>query len=480
MVLKKLLSNNILLYMLTRYITYILTFIVNMYISIKMGPELFGAWSFLLLVFGYFNIIDIGIPQAVQVLLVQKKSDFNDCADIEKSGLILVLIIALSCFFVALYYAFGGIKKAHELQLDYLFYGICICSFMNYFNNLFEKVYRCKNRLFEIAYKQTSLVLLMAILVLVFNNNILEALVWSYVLWCFSSLLVFLFRGGLVFSGKFSKTFTHQIIKKGINLFLFYSGFVLIMISTKTLVNEYYSLHEFGLFSFAYYLGHAVYLCMLAFATVVITKLIDNYHSTDKKVVLNTISIVRENYVSLFHGAVYAAMILFPVVLSFMPKYSDSLVCMNLCSLMMLCYVNSFGYSTFLMAVNKEKVLAFIAIVSLALNIVLGFMIVVLLHVSYSMVVLSTMISYFVYAYMCTFYGRKALGLNISFISVLIDCFPVSLLIPFMVAIVITFLNVNELLFLPLVLYVVMNIKSIRSSYRTFIKLLNDPKLVNI
>lgn len=480
MKLKKLLSNNILLYMLTRYLTYILTFIVNMYISIKMGPEMFGAWSFLLLVFGYFNIIDVGVPQAVQVLLVQKKTDINDCADIEKSGLILILIIALSCFLVALYYAFGGIRKAHELQLDYLFYGICICSFLNYFNNLFEKVYRCKNRLFEIAYKQTSLVLLMAILVFVFNNNILEALVWSYVLWCFSSLLVFLFRGGLVFSGDFSKTFSRQIIIKGISLFLFHSGFVLIMISTKTLVNEYYSLEEFGLFSFAYYLGHAVYLCMLAFSTVVITKLIDNYHSSDKQIVLKTISIVRENYVSLFHGAVYAAMILFPVILSFMPKYSDSLVCMNLCSLMMLCYVNSFGYSTFLMAINKERILAAIALISLALNILLGLLAVECLHVSYSLVVFCTMFSYFVYAYMCTYYGRKALGLKKSPFLVLIDCFPVSLLIPFLAAIIITFLNVNELLFLPFVLYVALNIKSIRSTFKTFIKLLNNPTLVNI
>lgn len=84
MEIKRILNNNILLYMTTRYLTYILTFFVNMYISIKMGPEMFGAWSFLLLVFGYFNIIDIGIPQAVQVLLVQKKSDAEDCSCIEK------------------------------------------------------------------------------------------------------------------------------------------------------------------------------------------------------------------------------------------------------------------------------------------------------------------------------------------------------------------------------------------------------------
>lgn len=466
--------------MTTRYLTYILTFFVNMYISIKMGPEMFGAWSFLLLVFGYFNIIDIGIPQAVQVLLVQKKSDAEDCSCIEKTGLLLILIIALSCVFVALYYAFGGIDKAHELQLDYMFYGICACSFLNYLNNYFEKVYRCKNRLFEIAFKQTSLVFIMGLFAFVWNNSLLEALVWSYILWSLSSLLVFIFRGGLDLTGYFSKNYFSQIMKKGVFLFFFYSGFVLIMISTKTLVNKYYTLEEFGLFSFAYYLGHAVYLCMLAFSTVAITKLIDNYHSTDKKVVIKTISFVRENYVSLFHGAVYFAMLFFPVLLSYMPKYEDSLVCMNLCSLMMLCYVNSFGYSTFLMAANKEKILAYIAAICLILNIVLGEFLVVFLHVSYNLVVLCTMFSYFVYAFMCTYYGRKKLMLNVSFQKNLHDCFPVSLLIPFIAAIIVTILKINELLFVPLVLYISFNIHSIKSILRTIVRLLKDPSIVNI
>ena len=477
--LRKLFKNKIVLYMSTRYITYILTFIVNMLLASKLGPANYGIWSFLMLVFWYFNIFDFGVPSAIQIMLVQNKTNVIRMSDIEKTGNVLISLLALVCFIVAIYYCVGGIKKAHDLNLGWMFYVICVCGLFNYFCILYDKIYRVKNRLFELAFKQTSVVFFLAVAVFCLNNRLLEGLVISYLAWCLSSFFVFYFRGGLDFSGRYDKVISKEVLKKGFFLFVFHSGFSFIIIITKTIVSAYYSLEEFGLFSFAYYLGHVVYSCLLAFSTIVITKLLDRFHSPDKNIVISTIYIVRENYVKLFHGIIYLSMVSFPIILYFMPKYSSTLPCMLLCSLMMLCYTNSFGYSTYLMAVNKEKKLAFISVSSLMINLVLGLLI-VHIHAKYDYIVFGTMIAYLNFAVMCTYYGRKELNLPTSLYDVFTDCFPLSLLIPFSVAFLIALINIQWVLIIPFFIFVIINVKSIKSIFFTTKKLLNNPKLIDI
>lgn len=478
---KKLLTNKIVLYMSTRYATYILAFFVNLYVATKMGPGTYGVWSFLILVFHYLNIIDLGIPHSVQVYLVQNKDNKSVSSDYEKTGLIMMLIIALSSVVVALYYSFGGIAKAQEFKLGWLFYGICLCGFINYINNLYDRVYRSKNRLFELAFKQTSVVFFMALAVMSFSgSSLLMGMVLSYIAWCVSSLLVFVLRGGADFSGSFSKQYASNILKKGFFLFFFHAGFSFIIMSTRTIIGTHYSIEDFGLFSFAYFLGHSVYNCVLAFSTVTITKLLHRFHSSDRAVVLSTVSVVRINYVTLFHGVLYLAIMAFPLILHFMPKYESSLLSMMLCALMMLLYTNSYGYASYLIATNREKKLAFLAISSLFLNITIALFLAKVVHVPFEFVVFATMFSYLYYAYMCTYYGRKSLELSTSFGAVLLDSFPFGLIVPFILAIVIAITGSKNVIFIPFLVFLALNKKSIVSIFRTIKKLLLNPNIVDI
>lgn len=479
--LKTVFSNKIFLYMSSRYLTYILSFIVHIYIAASLGPKYYGIWAFLLLIFHYFNVIELGIPHAVQVLLVQNKKDKKHSADIEKTGTWMIGILSFCTVIVALFYYFGGFSKAHELNVGWMLYVICLCGLLNYFTNLYDKVYRCKNRLFEIGFKQTSIVIITAIAIVLFKGEtLLHGLVISYLIWCVSSFVLYLTRGGLDFSGRYRKPLTSVILKKGFYLFLFYSGFSLIILSTRTFISNYYSIEDFGCFSFAYMLGHAVFQCVQAFSVVTITKLIDRYHSPEKSIVLSTVRVVRDNYVSLFHLIIYLAMIVFPIITHFMPKYSSALVSMNLCALMMVLYTNAYGYSTYLVASNNEKKLAMIAVVSFILNITLCYVLIYVLHVKYDFVVFSTMTTYLFYAFMCTYLGRKKLSISNSFIPVMLDCFPMRLLIPFIAAIVVTLINNPQLVFIPIVVFVMMNIGTLRSMYVMIKKLIINPKIVDI
>jgi len=478
---KRLFTNKIVLYMSSRYLTYILAFIVNIYVAAEMGPENYGMWSFLLLVFHYFMFVDLGIPYSVQVYMVQNKENIRKSANYEKTGQVMVLGLSFSSIIVALYYYFGGIDKAHELNVGWLFYGMCFCGFLNFFNLFYDRVYRVKNRLLELAFKQTSVVFFMTLVTIFFRGKgLVTGMVLSYMIWCVSSFLLYMFRGGANYSGQYSNVYARDILKKGVFLFFFNAGFSFILISTRTIIGMNYSIEDFGLFSFAYFLGHSVYNCLLAFSSLVTAKLIHRFHSSDKNVVLSTLSIVRVNYVTLFHGVLYMAIIFFPVMLYFMPKYSDSLLSMILCTLMMLLFTNSFGYASYLIAINKEKKLAFLALTSFCLNILLAEILIIVVKVSYEYVVISTMIAYLYYAYMCTYYGRKSLQLPTSFMAVLFDSFPIGLLLPFLLAVIIAITGYCLLNVIPFIIFLLMNKRVIASIFQTTRKLLINPNVIDI
>ena len=467
--------------MSSRYVTYALVFFVNMYIATKMGPENYGIWSFLLLIFHYFMFVDLGIPSSVQVYMVQNKENNHVSADYEKTGLLMIGLLSLSGILVSIYYCLGGVEKAHKLNVGWFFYGMCFCGMLNFFNLFYDRIYRTKNRLFELAFKQTSVVFFLAIAVLNFQKkNLVTGMVLAYMTWCIASLLMYLFRGGANLKGHYSGEYARRILYKGFYLFIFNAGFSFILISTRTIIGTNFSIGDFGLFSFAYYLGHSVYNCLLAFSTLTIAKLLHRFHSSDRSVVLSTLSIVRISYIKLFHGIMYLVMIAFPIVLYFMPKYNESLLSMILCALMMLLFTNSFGYASYLIAINKEKQLALLAIISFLLNILIAEFLVMIIHASFEYVVFSTMISYLYYSYMCTYFGRKSLQLPTSFMKVLLDSFPLGLLLPFILALYVALSGNRVLLFVPFILFLLLNRKTVVIIYKIFKKLLFNPNIIDI
>ena len=426
---KAIITNKVLLYMLTRYITYAISFLVTMYIASDMGPYYYGIWGFFILILNYFNLINWGIPQAVQVFFIRNKKDNDKCLDYEKTGVWLTAAISLSAVVLAVLYHFGWLGIAYKYNLGVAFYAVCICGVLNYFNLLYSKISRARNRVFEISFQQSSVVLLMFVAMFFFKEEkLLYALIGCYLVAYFLSFCLYTFNGGVKFKGSFVKDYAKDISHKGIFLFLYNSGFYFIIVSTKTMVSSFYSVEEFGYFTFAYLLGHAVFQLLEAFSFLITTKILDKYQSEDKNVVLSTIKLIRVNYVALFHGVMYFAMIFFPVLLNFIPKYENTLQTIYLCCLTMLLYTNSFGYSTFLVARGREKELAFIAISTLIINISLCFVIIKVLNLHFEYAIIATMFAYIYYAVLCIYFGRKELGISRNLRDILGDCFPYTLL----------------------------------------------------
>ena len=467
--------------MVTRYLVYFITFLSSMIIAAKMGPYYLGVWGIITLLIRYFHIIDLGIGNSITVLLVQNKDNQEVKDDYEMASLTILGIMSLVVLMIGGYYCIFGFPVFNKYQLGGIFYFVCIIAILQYFNDYFSKIYRVKGKIFEFTFYQTVIQVLTFIAVFFTGEkNLVYLLVGVYLFSHLISLFLYVRGKGISFKGRLSWFKVRGILGKGIYLFVYNFCFYMIIISTKTIIGACYTVEEFGYFTFAYTLAHAAILLLTAFSSLIAPKLLDRFNSQDGRIIDSTIRMIRINYVYLSHGLMYVAMTFFPILIYFIPKYASTLEVINLTSLATILYANSFGYMSFLMVRNREKIIALNSFFCMVVNVCVSLFMVKVLHVDYSYVILATLLSYFLYAWLSVYFGKKELLSDVSFEAVLKEVFPIGILLPFMGAVIVTIINCVYLMFLPLFVYILINRTEIREILFLFKKILYNPKVIDV
>ena len=474
-------TNKVVLYLVTRYMTYAVQFITSIWVAVKLGPFYLGIWGVILLLINYFKLINFGISNSLTVLLVQHKENKKQVDDYVKTALGLLSVLGFCIILFGIYYHLFGISYIDKYRLGNLLYVICFITILEHINNLFMVIYRVMNNLFYVAFYQSVVpLLLFCALFAATGWTLLMFLLGAYVLG--NGLSIFFFvRGGLIsWKGKFEFVYAKIILKKGLFLFIYNLCFYLIVVSTRTIVSIFYTVEEFGYFTFAFTLANSVLLLLEAFSFVILPKVIDRLTSADPLEIKQVIRKLRVNYISMAHGCIYLALLFFPVLSHFVPKYSSTLAGLQLMALAIMLNTNSFGYGSYLMAQNKEKIIAKMACISVIFNVVCALVAVIVFHIDYIYVIVSTMLAYWVYSSLCVFYAKKNLNEKPGLFKVLNEAFPLRLLIPYLCGIIIVVMNYQYLIFVPLMVFILLNIKTISEIYHTIKRILISPEIVNL
>ena len=212
---------------------------------------------------------------------------------------------------------------------------------------------------------------------------------------------------------------------------------------------------------------------------MIFPKVIGKLSSYDSNEVKETLSLLRLSYITSAHLLIYLVLPLFPIIVWIIPKYAGALTSMNLIALTVLLNTNSFGYTEFLMARNNEKKLAILSASALALNIILSLFLTLVLHVSFSYVILATMVTYFSFTLSAVLMGERILTKQ-SYMSTIKLVLPARLFVPFATALCISLLHKDYLMFLPIILFGILNIKSIGDIVTIAKKLIYKPEIVNL
>ena len=459
---KKLLLNKVALYVASRYFTYLIQFITSIYIAVELGPFYFGVYGFIMLIISYLGLINMGVPHSMNVLLVQNKNNENSIKDIESNSVFLISVISIliSIFCVTYYVLDLNLFEKYAINNYLLFIGVL--SVIGHFNTLFLVVYRFRISLFEIAFQLSfTPILVLVSLFLAKGQNLLYVVLFANIAGNLVSLFIFIVRKKIQLGGKISKYVCISILTKGLFLFIYLTTFYLIIISTRSVISAKYSVESFGYFTFSFTLANSILLFLQAFSFIISAKVLDKLNSNDKNVVFSNIQRINVNYVTITYAILFMALFAFPFLLNLFPQYRVVLPTLNMISLSIMLYSNSFAHSSFLIANNKEKILAVISLLALLVNIFFALFLTLILKVEIEYVVLSTMLSYLIFGILCSYYTHKSFQRLIDFKVVLNDFFPLRLFIPYVTAILVVILGNQFLMSFPIILLFILNYREI-------------------
>lgn len=473
------LKNKVVFYLVSRYVTYAVQFITSLIIAAELGPYYMGIWGFILLLLQYFQQFHFGIANSFNVLYVQHRENKQECNNY--IGNSLVLLSVLCSFVVSLYvlYIFWGDSLFARYHVGKYMIWVCLIAILQYYVEFLTNLFRVKNQLNSVAFCQSIVVFICFVSVIFFKGEeLIQWLVASYVIGNFLCVLLALISKAIpkFEHVKFSFKYQKEILKKGLFLFLYNSCFYFIIISLRTIISDNYSVEEFGLFSFSYTLANSIFFIIGALGFVIFPKVIGKLSSRDDREVCVTISFLRSTYVTLTHFLVYLAIVVFPILIFFMPQYDNCITAFNLIALTILVTTCSYGYLELLISRNREKTMSILSASALVVNFILAIVIVKFYRVSFSYVIIATMLTYLLYTMLITTIASHLLGLPMLFAK----WFPLRLMIPYSVALLLSFVQTSNWMFVPLLLFLLMNWHQLLEIKNTSLLLLKKPDKVNL
>lgn len=410
---KAALKNKIFWYLASRYGTFAIQFLTSIWLAVKLGPYYFGIWSFILLLVNIGSQCNWGVSNAVNILLVQNKSAKDKCVDFEYNALILTGIICIVPFFVAVADTLWPIPLFAKYHLGHFSYAVAIIVAGFYLNTLFINIFRVKNRILEIAINQ-SLFPVMALAVVIFASDrmLLMLLVGVYVASILVSIILFLRPRLISLKGVLSFATMRTIVTKGFFLFVYNACFYLIMLSTKAIISAYYSVETFGYFAFAFSVANATLLFIDSLMFLLFPKMIDILKGNDTGAIRESLSVMRIGYFFAISALFLCSTLLFRVIIVFVPKYDAAFPIFVAIALNMVLFSLCFGYTTYMLAHNKEKRLAGYSAMVLVLNILFVWFFVSILRVSVPYSLAGTGLSYLAYVLLINISCRRLLRIN--------------------------------------------------------------------
>lgn len=466
-------DNKLVVYLVTRYLTYFIQFLTSLLLANKLGPTSYGIWGYILLLISYFGMINFGLGNSMSVILVQNKDNNDLQNEYIKNDLFLVSSLGLIIVGIMLAYGMSGMNWFSRYSLTYEFFIICIIAILTHFDNNFTNIFRVKNDFYRIAFCQSCTPFLLFICTLVFEGEaLLQALLYSTLLGSVLSLIIFLYKTPFKLSGHISFGKSIHILSKGWWLFLYNLFFYFILISTRTFISKYYTVEDFGFFSFSFTLGDAVLLLFQAASNIVFPKVLSRLGgSVDGK--RGTIELIDDTYVTMVYLAVFVVCCLFPFILLLFPQYSTCCTCMSLVALTMALYTNAYAHTSYLMSNNKEKLLVLIAFVSLVFNVLVSLFLIKVLRLEYSYIILSTFCSYYLFYALCALAVQKDSGEKQRI-------FNWRLHIPTIIALILSLFGGNIYIIFVIVIFLLINKKNLKNTFSIMRAVWRDYRVINV
>lgn len=446
-----------------------------------LTPFEFGVWGFTQMIIMYFSNLDFGIPSSFNALASIHKNrsrfvSFNFNAAFSLTILVSLLVIILFLLKYQLHISIGN-----GYNFDKYIYSVVSIIILGYFNKLFMNLFRVYNKLKEITFYQAIVPIVICITYIYFKENLIQNILIGMIIANGFSLIFFLVNTPVALKINFSGRLLAQLQKSGIYFFIYNTSFYFLMLTSRTIISQFYSVEEFGFFNFALSLSNIIELSVSALSFLIFPKMINRLSSSINENAFQTINFMQTNYTMVVSVLTYFSIAFFPLFIHFFPKYEFSTKAFNLILFSNLIYANCFGSPVLLMARKKERKLAFAAFSMLLLNITLTIVLIKLFEFEFSNVVLGLAITYFTYVLLVNRLSLSEIGHFPSFKNLFFYSFPLKLIVPLFAGILLTLANAPFIVYPCLfLLFILLNLKYLIKAKRNIQQVLVKPELIDI
>lgn len=462
-------------YVVIRYVTYIIQFVNALLLARYLGEYYFGIYSFIMLLTQYMSYSNLGINESLNTEYAANKGDaavenaiWNNAWSI---NIILNIVIVLAC--CAIFAGVDVLFPTYQFD-DYKYLLLATCIIIN-LSRVYITYYKLYGRLIKLNIQQLLPNLAVFVLLLVYRNNLtINSIVTMLFLSNAVSLL--LFRIGVPVSPKFSldKIWVTILIRRGIMLLLYNLSFYLLTLLASSFAGFSYSVETFGCYSFANTFVNGIIMAGGAFMFIFYPKMLNRLHAGNDKAMM-TIRKIRDIYIVFMDLISLLSILCILAVPAIAPQYGTDLV-MIYAILMLGRIINnaSAGYAALLIARGKESYLVIYGFLSVLVVAACGICI-HQLDLPVVAIALSVSVASFIYTYLVVRSARNMLGISVSCRLILIEIFGMNKWLVCVIVLLNAFvLHSYIVLIICMLVYCVVNRNNIRNAITTGMDVLSN------
>ena len=356
--LKKIISNGKVVFILSKYATYAIYFIISLVIANKIGLFYFGIYGFLKLIIQYFTYSNLGVNYSSLVIMSE---DANK--DITKNSSILTSSIIITFFSLTFFYLiFVAICNLYDIEFynrfnigQYVFY-IFFIVLIKQINQLYINIYRVYDRLKIINW--AYIIPCIGEFIILFTGNgkrLLDNIMWAMVFSNGIVFIIFLVDAKFSISNNIDIKATKKLVRRGIMLLLYNISFYFIVLVAKSYISSEFQIEDFAQYSFSYNISDAVMLLNSSVSFFIYPNLINKLsssNSTDNSLLL--MREMQQYYMIAASLVIIIALIASHFLQLIVPDYVKSEYILQILLLSQLLVANSFIMTTFLVQQKKE------------------------------------------------------------------------------------------------------------------------------
>jgi O-antigen/teichoic acid export membrane protein len=482
--LRKLFQNKVVVFILSRYFSYVLQFVNSLLIAYFLGPFYLGIWGFLNLALQYLAFGNFGLDLSLNVLLstgdfadVKRQSRVSGTAFLAtgiSSALYLLIALAIVC---------SGSDLFPKYHFNEYLLPVVFISCLNYFNVLLLNVCRAYSIFGPISIFQTTIQLLQLPMFIMFRNT---ELIWSLLIVsaCAHAISLVIFLRKIPFRMNFKVDFSilKELYRRGFSLLSYALTFYILLLSTRTVVGYFYPVETLGLFTFACNIASAVIVGLSSMEFVLFPKMLNRFsieQLTPGSV--NTFREVRYLYMATTFFVVVCGLLCYPVLLLFFSDYADTVISFSYLVLSQVIISSGFGYATLIVSRGREYYLVVHGLIALFINMIFSILGYYLLAVPFHLMPLFLIFAFIYYDFKVIKMGRSLLGMKNGWLTIARDMMPIRLAIPLLIlfaSFVTEFTLVMHLC--ALACFFLLNFRSWPLLRKYTIALFREPNVINI